>query len=505
MAFGMNNNTNASTVCISDVLQLSAQSESTSSSSSLSADLSVCPMEWTAEERLPTPAFENNLQVGPQIVIFDHSTLITSPRHSTDSSSTSESSKIEEKQEQPEEERVQTCFSRIFWVHLPLYLLMDFWLTYKYTLDDIAVTLDSYGPFHLWHLAMFWGVPLANQAAKMSHSLRNTVIFGGKATVIKKMMTQIEKVYPCEPGQSSALTHPDDGHNPPNPVMCLLPHFFNNFSNQLTTIQKEIPPAAPSSDVEQLFKDIGADPSHFQCFVALPRKLQLLVQFIRSSEPVVVNGLNMIPLRLDQYGYLQMRWVVTEEVYLSHYGPATCTSVEPMRAMISGILYCLTDIEIHCKPTNSKLLVLEKPRQIRHSRKQGKKRKASAVDESEPMSHNLLDEIKNETKNEATEEPSPPKKLKAPKAPKAPKEPKMPKQPKAPKVQKAPKAPKGPKIPKIPKIPKVKTKTMEKEKSKKKPGRKSKAVKIEEDLSHSSSSSTVSIMPPVNTKIDNNV
>jgi hypothetical protein len=125
-------------------------------------------------------------------------------------------------------------FSRIVALTLPLFLTMDVWKRHNYSVSDIKSTLEYFSAVHLWQCALLHGVSPSNSAIKLAFSTPESMVYGSKAIVIRK----IEKILIQQhnfPEKGSVLDTLREDHIPPIPIHCLATTAFNKCSSLLPT------------------------------------------------------------------------------------------------------------------------------------------------------------------------------------------------------------------------------------------------------------------------------
>ena len=108
-------------------------------------------------------------------------------------------------------------FHRHVVMHLPLFLTMDVWVRHDYSLIDIQTTLEYFSPKHLWQLALLYGISSSNSAIKLAFSNPETMVYGSKAIVIRKIMKILHDNYTFKQSGSVLDTERKE-HIPPIPI-----------------------------------------------------------------------------------------------------------------------------------------------------------------------------------------------------------------------------------------------------------------------------------------------
>ena len=127
-----------------------------------------------------------------------------------------------------------TTFERYITLHLPLFLTIELWERHEYSLSDIRTTLKFFSAIHLWQCALLYGISPSNSAIKLAFSTPESMVYGSKAIVIKKieklLLAEKYKFVHCE----SILDTIRHDHIPPLPL-----HYLS--MENWTYLQKLIP------------------------------------------------------------------------------------------------------------------------------------------------------------------------------------------------------------------------------------------------------------------------
>ena len=180
---------------------------------------------------------------------------------------------------------------------LPLFLTQKLWRRYKYNIANINTTLEVFNPRHLWQLATLYGILPNISAIKLSFETPESMVFGSKAIVIKKLVAQVKKQFQYDKHTCSALDLTRLDHVPPLPVCTINEHVWQKWAN---LIPKQQPPA--------------------------------LLDVLHFSEVVCWNGILLVPLWIENLDALFCVRVITSAVFeQSHRNRYPCLSTQPLR------------------------------------------------------------------------------------------------------------------------------------------------------------------------------
>lgn len=106
-------------------------------------------------------------------------------------------------------------FEQVIKLNLPLFMTIPVWKRHGYSISDITTTLNFFSSMHLWQCALLFGIIPSNSAIKIAFSTRQSMVFGSKAIVIRKLVKLLEDIF-TEDG--SVLDDIRDDHIPPLPL-----------------------------------------------------------------------------------------------------------------------------------------------------------------------------------------------------------------------------------------------------------------------------------------------
>ena len=112
----------------------------------------------------------------------------------------------------------QNVFERIVRLNLPLFLTVQVWQRHGYTLNDIKTTLEYFPAIHLWQCALLHGISASNSAIKLAFSTPESMVYGSKAIVIRKIEKMISQNYQFSNIYPSVLDVLREDHIPPIPI-----------------------------------------------------------------------------------------------------------------------------------------------------------------------------------------------------------------------------------------------------------------------------------------------
>lgn len=108
-------------------------------------------------------------------------------------------------------------FDRRVKLHLPLFLTVPLWKRHGYTVPDILNTLGYFSAIHLWQCALLFGISTSSSAVKIAFSTPESMVYGSKAIVIRKIKRAIQQNFDFPP-RGSVLDSVRDDHIPPLPI-----------------------------------------------------------------------------------------------------------------------------------------------------------------------------------------------------------------------------------------------------------------------------------------------
>ena len=119
-------------------------------------------------------------------------------------------------------------------LNLPLFLTVPLWERHGYSLSDIAVTLEFFSAIYLWQTALFFDISPSNSAIKLSFSSPESMVYGSKAIVIRKILRHIRNTYSFNTG-ASVLDTGRVSHIPPLPVHKIDHDFYHQLLEAVPT------------------------------------------------------------------------------------------------------------------------------------------------------------------------------------------------------------------------------------------------------------------------------
>lgn len=108
-------------------------------------------------------------------------------------------------------------FERVVELNLPLFLTHDVWKRHNYSITDITTTLEYFSALHLWQCALLYGISPSNSAVKLAFSTPESMVYGSKAIVIRKIRKVLIQSQQFA-GSTSVLDMKREDHIPPIPI-----------------------------------------------------------------------------------------------------------------------------------------------------------------------------------------------------------------------------------------------------------------------------------------------
>ena len=106
-------------------------------------------------------------------------------------------------------------------LHLPMFLTEQVWERCEYSIDDIKTTLEYFSALLLWQCALVYDITPSNSAIKLGFSTPESMIYGSKAIVIRKIYKKLCSKFIKK---DSVLDKTCIDHIPPIPVHRLSAH-----------------------------------------------------------------------------------------------------------------------------------------------------------------------------------------------------------------------------------------------------------------------------------------
>lgn len=188
---------------------------------------------------------------------------------------------------------------------LPLFMTIPVWKRHEYSYSDIIETLNYFSSLHLWQCALLFGIVPSNSAIKIAFSTRQSMVFGSKAIVIKKLGKILENIFEEKP---SILDNKRE-HKPPLPIHTISMEKFKEMRN------------------------------------LIPRKKIDMLDKIFVQEYICWKDIKIIPLWLEKDAILCVR-IVKENIF--HKSPRCKNSISnmPLKVVIhqecySGLEECM--------------------------------------------------------------------------------------------------------------------------------------------------------------------
>jgi hypothetical protein len=122
-------------------------------------------------------------------------------------------------------------FRRVIELTLPLFLTTELWERHDYSISDIRTTLEYFSAIHLWQCALLHGISASNSAIKLAFSTPESMIYGSKAIVIRKIEKLVSKQF--SENSPSVLDTLTLDHIPPIPVHSITHNQWVELSNIL--------------------------------------------------------------------------------------------------------------------------------------------------------------------------------------------------------------------------------------------------------------------------------
>lgn len=188
-------------------------------------------------------------------------------------------------------------------LNLPLFLTIPVWIRHGYSLTDIRTTLDFFSALHLWQCALLFGIPISSSAIKISFATADSMIYGSKAIVIKK----IER-------------------------LLRLTGKFDNPTTVLDTTREDHIPPLPLHRVSKLYFTTVCE--------ILPREHVDIMRTIFYDKYISWRDIQIVPLWIEKNAIYCVRIVATETYRASG---RTCEqgqlSTRPLEIHIGGQTY----------------------------------------------------------------------------------------------------------------------------------------------------------------------
>lgn len=124
-------------------------------------------------------------------------------------------------------------FVRTVMLNLPLFLTIDVWRRHGYTLSDVKTTLEYFSSVLLWQYGLLHGIVASNSAIKVSFSTPESMVYGSKAIVIRKISKLLVQEYGLHNNKPSVLDTIREDHVPPIPLHTLNKKKWNDLYKML--------------------------------------------------------------------------------------------------------------------------------------------------------------------------------------------------------------------------------------------------------------------------------
>lgn len=115
----------------------------------------------------------------------------------------------------------ENVFQRNVNLNLPLFLTSPLWERHGYSLADIHTTLEYFSSIHLWQCALLYNISASNSAIKLAFSTPESMVYGSKAIVIRKIEKVLKNNLKFNTCSVSVLDTIRDDHIPPLPIHVL--------------------------------------------------------------------------------------------------------------------------------------------------------------------------------------------------------------------------------------------------------------------------------------------
>jgi hypothetical protein len=125
-------------------------------------------------------------------------------------------------------------FTRSLKLHLPLFLTIPLWKRHGYSMSDIHVTLEFFSSIHLWQCALLLGISASNSAIKLAFSTPESMVYGSKAIVIRKIEKILQESFDFDT-IGSVLDKIRDDHIPPLPIHSIDTSVFQTLCQYVPT------------------------------------------------------------------------------------------------------------------------------------------------------------------------------------------------------------------------------------------------------------------------------
>lgn len=197
-------------------------------------------------------------------------------------------------------------FHRTVQLHLPLFLTLPVWIRHGYSTRDIRTTLEYFASIHLWQCALLYGISISNSAIKLSFSTRESMVYGSKAIVIRKIEKAVQNI-----------------------------HDFTSNSHVLDTVRVDHIPPLP---LHRMLK-----PQFHELVQLLPTQPVDLMQSIVFERSLTWRGIDIVPLWFEQDALYCIRIVPLQVFVNSQRMQHACLSNRPLDVWVSGTQFAGTE------------------------------------------------------------------------------------------------------------------------------------------------------------------
>lgn len=119
-------------------------------------------------------------------------------------------------------------------MYLPLSLTPDVWLRYKYTLDDIRVTLHAHPPELVTQLTLLLGITITQKQVQPNSTDDVARTFISKSPHIRRIVDRIPASWPIlKEYKQSVLDKVHLEHVPPLPIVHVTPQLYQEAQEKL--------------------------------------------------------------------------------------------------------------------------------------------------------------------------------------------------------------------------------------------------------------------------------
>lgn len=187
-------------------------------------------------------------------------------------------------------------------MRLPLFLSVNLWNRHGYSIKDVELTLAKFkSSYHLWCLALYLGLSIANSAVKPSFDSETSTVFGGAAIVRRNLIRHLQQLYQPTRILDASSSTKSSSSSPCSPWYVPFPSLgydrsaFEDAKNNNPTVKVEEPSIENEKKQQQHLPSVLGFPGD-------THKPPLPVHHFYGEESIYKSLIVMIPKSSGMYG-----------------------------------------------------------------------------------------------------------------------------------------------------------------------------------------------------------